>query len=40
MKSSSILCIILILLTITNFFIPDPLPVVDEVILTLVSMGA
>ena len=40
MRYPSILCIILILLTIANFLIPDPLPVVDEVILTLVSMGA
>lgn len=33
------LCIILIILTLANFIIPDALPVVDEAIMTLASLG-
>jgi len=33
------MCIILIILTIADFIIPDPLPFVDEAILTLLSLG-
>ena len=33
------LCIVLVVLTVADYFIPDPIPFVDEAILTLVSMG-
>jgi hypothetical protein len=33
------MCIVLAVLTIVNYFVPDPLPFVDELIMTLVSMG-
>ncbi len=33
------MCIILIILTIVDFIIPDPLPFIDEAILALLSIG-
>jgi hypothetical protein len=33
-----LLCFFLVVLTITNFFVPDPIPYVDEIIMTLVSV--
>ena len=33
-----ILCILLVILTIANYSIPDPIPYIDEIIMTLVSV--
>ncbi len=35
-----VLCAVLVILTVLNFFIPDPIPYVDEIIMTLVSVKA
>jgi hypothetical protein len=33
------MCFLLVGLTILNYIIPDPLPFVDEIIMTLTSIG-
>jgi len=33
------MCVLLIVLTIVDILIPDPIPVIDELILTLASIG-
>jgi hypothetical protein len=38
-KEGIMLCMVLVVFTIADYIIPDPIPFVDEVILTLVSMG-
>ena len=38
-RNVSMLCIVLVVLTVADYLIPDPIPIVDEAILTLVSMG-